>query len=139
MVEDCKALVWSCPRCHTFEGAIPKATLCPIRAHTPLELVHVDVTSVESTTELNKPPSIKNILVMMDTFTRYALAVVMKDQTANGIQHACKTSKRPRGKLHIGASRGVVRRIRHSEVLDYHVPPTVQWTCLLYTSDAADE
>ena len=32
--------------------------------------------------ELNKPPMVKNILVMMDHFTRYTFAVVMKDQTA---------------------------------------------------------
>ena len=51
MVEDCKALVRSCSRCHVFEGVIPKAPLCPIRAHTPLELVHVDFTSVESMME----------------------------------------------------------------------------------------
>ena len=29
MAEDCKALVWGCPRCHAFEGAVPKAPLCP--------------------------------------------------------------------------------------------------------------
>ena len=82
MVEDCKALVWSCPRCCTFEGVIPKAPLCLIRAHAPLELVHVDFTSVESTMELNKLPSMKNVLVMMDHFTCYALAIIMKDQMA---------------------------------------------------------
>ena len=80
MVEDCKALVWSCPRCCAFEGVIPKAPVCPIRSHAPLELVHVDFTSVESTMELNKPPSMKNVLVMTDHFTRYALAIVTKDQ-----------------------------------------------------------
>ena len=32
--------------------------------------------------ELNKPPMVKNVLVMTDHFTRYALAVVTKDQTA---------------------------------------------------------
>ena len=31
--------------------------------------------------ELNKPPSIKNILIITDHFTRYALAIVTKDQT----------------------------------------------------------
>ena len=36
MVEDCKALVRSCPRCHTFEGTIPKAPLCPIGLTHPL-------------------------------------------------------------------------------------------------------
>ena len=78
IVEDCKALVRGCPRWHAFEGAIPKAPLCPIRAHAPLELVHMNFTSVESTMELNKPPSIKNVLVIMDHFTCYALAVVAK-------------------------------------------------------------
>ena len=77
MVEDCKALVQSCPRCCAFEGVIPKVPLCPIRAHGPLELVHV-----ESMMELNKPLSMKNILVMMDHFTHYALAIITKDQMA---------------------------------------------------------
>ena len=85
MVEDCKALVRGCPRCHTFEGAIPKAPLCPIRAHAPLELVNVDFTSIESTMELNKPPSIKNVLVITYHFTCYSLAVMTKDQTAKTI------------------------------------------------------
>ena len=85
MVEDSKALVRGCPRCRTFEGAIPKAPLCPIRAHAPLELVHVDFTSVESTMELNKPPSIKNILVIIDHLMHHALAVMTKDQMAKTI------------------------------------------------------
>ena len=54
MVEDCKALVRGCPRCHAFEGVIPKAPLCPIRAHAPLVLVYVDFTSMKSTMELNR-------------------------------------------------------------------------------------
>ena len=68
-----------------FEGAIPKVPLCPIRAHVPLELIHIDFTSVESTMELNKPPSIKNVLVIMDHFTRYTLAVMTKDQMVRTI------------------------------------------------------
>ena len=79
MVEDCKALVRGCPGCCAFEGAIPKAPLCLIRAHVPLELVHMDFTSVELMMELNKPPSLKNILIMMDHFMHYTLAVVTKD------------------------------------------------------------
>ena len=38
--------------------------------------------SVESTMELNKPPSFKNVLVITDHFMRYAMAVVTKDQMA---------------------------------------------------------
>ena len=83
MVEDCKALVRRCPRCCTCEGAIPKAPLCPVRVHAPLELVHVDFTSVKSTMELNKPPSVKNVLVITDHFMHYALTVVTKDHSKN--------------------------------------------------------
>ena len=61
---------------------MPWAPLCPIRAYALLELVHLDYTSIESTMELNKAPVVKNVLVMTDHFTRYALAVVTKDQMA---------------------------------------------------------
>ena len=82
MAEDCKVLVWGCLRCHAFEGAVPKAPLCSIRVHAPLELVHVDFTSMESTMGLNKPPSVKNMLVITDHFMHYALAIITKYQMA---------------------------------------------------------
>ena len=85
MVEDCCALVWGCQQCHAFQGAIPKAPLCPIWVHALLELVHVDFMSVESTMELNKPPSVKNILVITDHFMHYALAMVMRDETTKTV------------------------------------------------------
>ena len=85
LVDDCRALVWGCQQCCTFEGVVPKAPLCPIWAHALLELVHVDFTSVESTMELNKPPSVKNVLVITDRFTHYAMAVITKDQTAKTV------------------------------------------------------
>ena len=58
--------------------------MCPIRAHAPLEL-DTDFTSVESTMELNKPSSVKNVLVITNHFTHYALAAVTKDQTAKTV------------------------------------------------------
>ena len=85
MVDDCRALVQSCLWCRAFEGAVPKAPLCPIRVHAPLELVHVDFTSVESTMELNKPTSVKNVLVITDHFMHYAMAVITKDQMAKTV------------------------------------------------------
>ena len=85
MAEDCRAIVRGCPRCQAFKGEVPRAPLCPIRAYAPLELVHLDYTSIESTMELNKPPMVKNVLVMTDHFTRYALAVVTKDQMAKTV------------------------------------------------------
>ena len=66
MVEDCRALVKSCQCCQIFEGATVKAPLYPIKAFAPLELVHIDFTSIETTMELNQLPSVKNILVITD-------------------------------------------------------------------------
>ena len=74
-----------CQQCHIFEGVIPKAPTCPIRAHAQLELIHFNITSVELTMELNRPPSVKNVLVITNHFTHYALVVVTKDQMANTV------------------------------------------------------
>ena len=41
--------------------------------------------SVELTMELNKEPSVKNMLVITDHFTHYVLVFVMKDQTAKTV------------------------------------------------------
>ena len=85
MAEDCYTIVRGCPFCPAFEGEVPRAPLCPIWAYAPLVLVHLDYTSIESTMELNKPPVVKNVLMMTDHFTRYALMVVIKDQTAKTV------------------------------------------------------
>ena len=82
MAEDCRTIVRGCPHCQAFDGEVPRAPLCPIQAYALLELVHLDYTSIESTMELNKPPVVKNVLVMTNHIMRYALAVVTKDQTA---------------------------------------------------------
>ena len=59
--------------------------LCPIVATAPLDLLHVDFTSIETTMELNQSPRIANILVFQDHFTKYVLAYVTPDQTAKTI------------------------------------------------------
>ena len=59
--------------------------MCPIRAHALLELIHIDFTRVQSTMELNKPPSVKNVLVITGHFMHYSLAVVTKDQVAKTV------------------------------------------------------
>ena len=82
MAEDCQAIVRGCPHCQVFKGEVPRAPLCLIQVYTLLELVHLDYTSMESTMELNKPPVVKNVLVVTNHFMRYTLLVVMKDQMA---------------------------------------------------------
>ena len=59
---------------------IPKAPKGLIRAHAPLELIHVNFMSIESTMELNKLPSVKNMLVITDHFMCHA-----KDQMAKTV------------------------------------------------------
>ena len=71
--------------CQIFEGVVVKAPLYPIKAYTPPKLVHVDFTSIETTMELNQPPSVKNVLVITDHFMRYSIAFVTKDQKAKTI------------------------------------------------------
>ena len=45
----------------------------PIIATTPLELLHIDFTSIEMTMELDQPPNMVNILVLCDHFTKYIM------------------------------------------------------------------
>ena len=85
LVKDCKAMIRGCQHCHAFKGAIPKAPLCPIRAYMLLELMHMDFMSTEMDMELNKPPKVKNVLVITDHFIRYAMAFITKDQTAKTV------------------------------------------------------
>ena len=85
LAKDCKAMIRGCQHCCAFEGAIPKAPLCPIRAYVPLELMHVDFTSIETDMELNKPPGVKNVLILTNHFMQYAMAFVTKDQTAKTV------------------------------------------------------
>ena len=87
MDDNCQALVRGCQRCKVFKGAVVKALLCPIQVYMPLELVHVDFTSIETTMELNQLLSVKNVLVLMDHFTRYMMAFITKDQKAKTIVH----------------------------------------------------
>ena len=49
---------------------------------TPLQLVHLDFTSFEMTTDLNESPKVEHVLVIVDHFMKYTRASVTKDQKA---------------------------------------------------------
>ena len=57
----------------------------PIVATTPLDLLHVDFTSIETAMELDKSPQVANVLVFQDHFTKHVLACVTPNQTAKTI------------------------------------------------------
>ena len=75
----------TCKCCLQYEGGTPKAPLCPIVATTPLDLLHVDFTSIETTLELNQLPTITNVLFFQDHFTKHVLTYVTPNQTAKTI------------------------------------------------------
>ena len=76
-----RQVIKDCNHCLQYEGATPKAPLCPIVATAPLDLLHVDFTNIETTMELDQLPRVTNILVFQDHFTKHVLAYVTPDQT----------------------------------------------------------
>ena len=80
-----RQVIKACNHCLQYEGGTPKAPLCPIVATTPLDLLHVDFTNIETTMELDQSPRVANILVFQDHFTKHVLAYVTPNQTAKTI------------------------------------------------------
>ena len=76
MAKQIRQVIKACTCCLQYEGGIPKAPLCPIVANVPLDLLHVDFTSIETTIELNQLPRVTNVLVFQDYFTKHVLAYV---------------------------------------------------------------
>ena len=80
-----RQVIKACKCCLQYEGGTPKAPLCPIVATIPLDLLHVDFTSIETTMELDQSPRVANILVIRDHSTKHVLAYVTPDQTAKTV------------------------------------------------------
>ena len=85
MAKQMRQVIKACKHCLQYEGSSPKAPLCPIVATAPLDLLHVDFTSIETTLELNQSPRVANVLVFQDHFTKHVLAYVTPNQTAKTI------------------------------------------------------
>ena len=85
MAKQMRQVIRACKHCLQYEGGTPKAPLCPIVATAPLDLLHVDFTSIETTLELNQLPRVANVLVFQDHFTKHILVYVTPDQTAKTI------------------------------------------------------
>ena len=73
----------TCDRCIRRKANAEKAPLGSIRTSFPLELVCMDFLSIEPD---NK--GVKDVLVMTDHFTKYAIAVPTKNQTAKVVAEA---------------------------------------------------
>ena len=71
-----------CERCRVHKAKASTEELHPIVATAPLDLVHVDYTTIETDMEPNKSPKVVNVLVIQDHFTKYLMVRVTPDQTA---------------------------------------------------------
>ena len=85
MAKQMRQVIKACRQCLQYGGGSPKAPLCPIVATAPLDLLHVEFTSIESTMQVNQSPRVANILVFQEHFTKHVLAYVTPDQTAKTI------------------------------------------------------
>ena len=85
MTKQMRQTIRACTHCLQYEGGLHKATLCPIVATTPLDLLYVDFTSIETMLEPNQSPRVTNILVFQDHFMKHMLAYITPDQTVKTI------------------------------------------------------
>ena len=75
----------TCTHCLQHEGGFLKAPLHPIVTTAPLDLLHVDFTSIETILEPNQSPRVANVLVFQDHFMKHMLAYVTSNQTTKTI------------------------------------------------------
>ena len=73
--------VSNCGHCKQFEAKPQIPGMQPIICTKPMELVHVDYVGMEVTVATQEKPVIKNVLVVVDHFTRYVQAFVTQNQT----------------------------------------------------------
>ena len=76
MARQMQQVIKACRHCLQYEVGTPKAPLCPIVATAPLDLLHVDFTSIETMMELDKSPWVAIVLVFQDHFTKHVLVYV---------------------------------------------------------------
>ena len=70
--------IQNCSRCKQFEAKCQLPEIEPIVCTQPMELVHVDYVGIEVTVAAKEKPVVKNVLVVVDHFTRYVQAFVTK-------------------------------------------------------------
>ena len=89
MAMQMQKVIRGCERCSEHEDAQLKVPLQAILVTSPLELLHVDFTGIETMMELDQPSHIVNVLVFCDHFTRHVITYVTPDQTAKLLLNFC--------------------------------------------------
>ena len=74
--------VANCGQCIQYEAKGQLPPMQPIVCTKPMELVHIDYVGMEVTIAAKEKPVVKNVLVVVDHFTRYVQAFVTKNHMA---------------------------------------------------------
>ena len=85
MANQMQQSITSCAHCLQHEGDLSKVPLHLIVATAPMDILHVDFTSIEITLGLNRPPKVANVLVFQDDFMKHVMAYVTPNQTATTV------------------------------------------------------
>ena len=72
----------ACGRCIQYKAKGQLPPMNPILCTKPMELVHIDYMGMEVTVAAKEKPVVKNVLVILDHFTRYVQAYVTKNHMA---------------------------------------------------------
>ena len=75
--------IQNCGRCKQFEAKCQLPKMEPIVCTQPMELIHMDYIGMEVTMAAKEKPVVKNVLVVVDHFTHYIQAFIMKNHTAH--------------------------------------------------------
>ena len=78
-------VISSCKQCIQHEGSCAKAPMWPIFVTTPLEMLYVDFSSIETMIELDQPPNMANLLVFCDHIIKHVIPYVTHNQTAETV------------------------------------------------------
>ena len=77
MATQMQKVISNCEQCIQHEGTCAKAPMQPIIVNAPLELLHIDFTSIET--------NVVNLSVFCDHFTKHVMAYVTPSQTAKTV------------------------------------------------------
>ena len=76
MTSQMQQSIRTCVCCLQHDVSLSRAPLHPIMVTAPLDLFHVDFTSIETNLELNQSPRVTNVLVFQHHFMKHVLAYV---------------------------------------------------------------
>ena len=85
MTNQVQKSIRSCMHCLQHKGNLSKVSLHPIVSTAPMDLLHVDFTSIEMTMEQNRLPKFVNILVFQDHFMKHIMVYVTPNQTTKTV------------------------------------------------------